>query len=565
MFLKRLMVHRDSEIIRDVSFRKGVNLIVDETKTTSNKESGNNVGKTTVLRAIDYCLGGSGTNIYKDTEFKGETNHAIEKFLSENNVVVSLTLKSDLDDESSNEIEIRRNFLKRSNKVQEINGENVTNKDFNPKLKWLIFGSSSDKPTFRQIISKNVRDEKDRLENVVRVLHSTTKQEEYEALYLFWFGLDVTDADRKQRLLSQRKVEENLQTRLKKDATLSQVNQLLLVVDRNIEELEQKRKKLNINERYEEEVDELNKVKSAINTTGTLLSRLSLRESLIKESSDELDNEISNIDIDKIRALYEEAESLIPDLQKTFEETVTFHNQMIHEKKKYIANELPSLKERIGEEKEKLRGLREKEDELTEKLRKSSGIGDLEEVVYELNSYYERKGNLEEQKRVWEDTLDRLKRIDVEIEEINAGIASLDKKITEKISEFNKYFSEMSRRLYGEQFVLNPEKTEKGYDLRIGSVSGNPGTGKKKGQIAAFDLAYIQFADMNQVDCLHFVLHDQVENVHDNQITNLFADIVENMNCQYVAPVLVDKLPGDVDVEKYKILSLSQDDKFFRI
>ena len=60
MFLKRLDIQNNDSIIRSINFHKGINLIIDETQTSDKKESGNNVGKTTVLRLIDFCLGGKG-------------------------------------------------------------------------------------------------------------------------------------------------------------------------------------------------------------------------------------------------------------------------------------------------------------------------------------------------------------------------------------------------------------------------------------------------------------------------------------------------------------------------
>ena len=78
-------------------------------------------------------------------------------------------------------------------------------------------------------------------------------------------------------------------------------------------------------------------------------------------------------------------------------------------------------------------------------------------------------------------------------------------------------------------------------------------------------MAYIKFADELGIPCLHFVLLDQIENVHSNQITNLFTEIVNEVNAQYVLPVLKDKLPQDLDVSMLEVLSLSQDDKLFGI
>ena len=58
MFLKSLRIENNGGIIRDIQFNAGLNLIVDETPTEQLQSTGNNVGKTTVLRLIDVCLGG---------------------------------------------------------------------------------------------------------------------------------------------------------------------------------------------------------------------------------------------------------------------------------------------------------------------------------------------------------------------------------------------------------------------------------------------------------------------------------------------------------------------------
>ena len=56
-----------------------------------------------------------------------------------------------------------------------------------------------------------------------------------------------------------------------------------------------------------------------------------------------------------------------------------------------------------------------------------------------------------------------------------------------------------------------------------------------------------------------------METVHSNQISSLFAKVVEESNCQYVMTMLKDKLPTDMDVSPYVVLTLSQTDKLFRI
>ena len=73
MYLKRLTIETPEKTIRDMEFYSGLNLIIDDTKDISTKTTGNNVGKTTVLKLIDFCLGADSKIIYTDTENKKNT------------------------------------------------------------------------------------------------------------------------------------------------------------------------------------------------------------------------------------------------------------------------------------------------------------------------------------------------------------------------------------------------------------------------------------------------------------------------------------------------------------
>ncbi len=564
MFLKKLTISNGLELIRDIQFHKGLNLIIDETKTIDRRESGNNVGKTTVLRLIYYCFGGDGKNIYKDPEFKEKTNTQIERFLKNNNIIISMTLKDDLESPRSREIEIRRNFLSQKDKILEINGEKQKVSEFQNNLKELIFASTHEKPKLKQIIAKNIRDENNRIAFAVKVLNPFTTVEEYESLYLFWLGIELDTSARKQQLLRDQTIENNLLNRLKREVTLSQLEQSLIVVKRTIDDLTEKKNSFCVNKKYEQDFEKLNRIKFQINKLSTSLSSMELRRDLIAASKTELENEVSSVKGQQIMAMYKEAKFLIPELQKSFEDTIKFHNLMIKMKMEYITNEIPTLESELAATKRKVSELLAQEKKLARELNKLGVVDELQGIIADISKAHEKKGTIEEQRRLWKYSEARLDEISTELNEINAGIASKDGIIQKRVAEFNKYFSEMSNKLYGEQFVLSADKEDRGYQLRISSLSGNLGTGKKKGQIAAFDLAYIQFADAYDIKCLHFILQDQFENIHGNQINSLLTEIVAEVNCQYILPVLRDKLPDDIEVDRYEILSLSQSDKLFR-
>jgi len=564
MFLKNLKIQNGQLLIRNITFIKGVNLIIDETKSDNKIKSGNNVGKTTVHRLIDFCLGGDGGNIYKDPEFKKDYNSQIEKFLTNDNIIITLILKEDLSINDSLEIVIRKNFLKNKKKIQEINGEKYSDEDFRKKLKELIFKSNIDKPPFRYIISKNIRYEKSKLINTVKVLHPHATNSDYESLYLFWLGIEA-DND-KSLLIKNKKNEEDFQKRLRKDSDKNHIEQALPIVKRQIEELSKIKEGLDLNQSYSSDISNLNNLKSNINKLSTEVSVLELRKNLILESKSDLESEFSKIDSQIVKNLYEEAKVLLPQIQKTFEETIEFHNQMTAQKIKYITHELPNLEKDLLDKKNKISKLLDDEDFLTNKLKKSSIIENIEILIKDLNKAYENKGKLEEQERLWIESEKRLEEINYKLNNINNFINSKEDLIRERITLFNNFFPDISEKLDGEKFLLSSAKNNDGFELVIRDINGNLGTGKKKVQIASFDIAYIKFADSLNIKCLHFILHDQIENIHGNQIFNLLTEIVNKSNCQYILPVLKDKLPDDLLINDNQfILKLSQDEKLFKI
>ncbi|TOK91684.1 hypothetical protein CGI07_24485, partial [Vibrio parahaemolyticus] len=72
------------------------NLVVDE---SDGQVTGNSVGKTTVLKLIDFCLGAKPKIIYEDPENKKEIYSLVKGYLVDNNVSIFLYLSENLDDE----------------------------------------------------------------------------------------------------------------------------------------------------------------------------------------------------------------------------------------------------------------------------------------------------------------------------------------------------------------------------------------------------------------------------------------------------------------------------------
>ena len=71
------------------------------------------------------------------------------------------------------------------------------------------------------------------------------------------------------------------------------------------------------------------------------------------------------------------------------------------------------------------------------------------------------------------------------------------------------------------------------------------------------------YAKKYDIPCLNFLLTDKKELMSDNQLLAI-GKVVEEENIQFVASILKDKLPDDLQDKRYYIVELSEHDKLFR-
>lgn len=298
MFIEKLIISNSSEIIREINFSTGLNLIIDDTPVEDDKSTGNNVGKTTVLKLIDFCLGAKGNIIYTDTENKKETYDVVKNFLIDEEIEITLILTENLNDPNAKRLKIQRNFLQHTNAVRKINGKTVLDKDFEDELeKNIMPGKDVEKPTFRQVISHNIRYRDDSINNTLKTLDKFTSAVEYETLYLYLLGCTFNEGAKKQALVTKINQEKTFKERLEKKQTKTTYEIALDLVDGEIAALNEKKASFNLNETLEQDLEELNIVKYNINKTSALISKLEIRKNLIEESRRDLEQSISHIDL----------------------------------------------------------------------------------------------------------------------------------------------------------------------------------------------------------------------------------------------------------------------------
>lgn len=570
MFIKKLIISNPTEIIRDIEFSSGLNLIIDDTPSDDTKSTGNNVGKTTVLKLVDFCLGAKANTIYSDTENKKEVYDVVKKFLVDNEIEITLILTENLDNPKAKQLEIKRNFLKNKKTIRTINGKTILDKDFEDELeKCIMPDKEAEKPTFRQIISHNIRYKDESINNTLKTLDKFTTDIEYETLYLYLMGCTFNEGAKKQLLVSKMKQEETFRERLEKKQTKTTYEIALALLDDEIDALHERKSSFNLNETLEQDLEQLNIIKYNINKISALMSKLEIRKSLIEDSQRELEQSISHIDLQQLRLLYNEVSQNVANVQKTFEDLVAYHNNMVLEKMKFISQELPELIDKLKGSREELAVLLKQEKELTDKVAKGDSFEELEKVIFELNEKYRVKGE-------YESIIAQLNEVEENINDLNSQIENIDNYLfsddfeillKEQVKKFNKLFSGISQELYGEKYALTfkKETNKNGQQFyKFNAFNANMSSGKKQGEILCFDLAYLLFAEEEQLPCLHFLLNDKKELMHDNQLIKV-AEFAQSQEIQLVISILKDKLPIAVLDKAHIAVELSQKEKLFKI
>ncbi|MGG7468316.1 hypothetical protein [Chryseobacterium arthrosphaerae] len=548
--------------IRKIKFnKKGLSLIIDNTPANViDSKSGNNVGKTTFLRSIDFCLGSDGKNLFQDKETKND-NVEVKDFLHNNKVIFELELLRN----DGSIIKLQRSLVNEFDFfIDNIKQSNL--KTYNLELNKIFFGiSDTGKLSFRNLIKKFVRADEFSESNLIRTQGHYKNDNDYEAIYLFLLGFPNVSlvSERLQVSNELKRINKELKN-LKYKSELPKLEIRLFQIEESISVTENNISNYNLEETYTELLKKLNDVKDTSVKINNEIANLDMKISLSIKSKEELLSSKKNIDPRAIENLYNEAKILIPNLQKKFEEVLAFHNSMVENKIEYINNHLAKLTQRKESLIKEVSPLLKEQSHILRLLDKKGSFDDLIAIREELNLLFEDKGKIEFEIDRINNLLDLKSQLEERYETISSEFSIFLHSFNENIQNiFNKYFKDFTLKTHGEQIYLFYNDQTGKFDFD--NIKGNVGDGYKKTDIIAFDLSFINYYYQLGFDYPRFSIHDKIEIIHKNQLKILF-DITEDIEGQFIVSILRDRISflGDKFIKDKGILELSQDDKFFR-
>lgn len=557
----------NGQVMREVVFHKGANLIVDAYESDRH----NKVGKTTFLKLIDVLLGANGKDrLYKDDE-TNSVNEELRDIIKEKRVVGEMTLVNSFERPSSQNVELKVELFPRGKYFFE--GEKVSANRYRELLGETLFAVNSNKPTFRQLIKSFVRISLSGDDySFLRTLTSASIAD-YRAVYNYLF--DISDSELDARLAELNRELNKLKESAKQYRRLAgiedeeQLIQVGVALERECQRVESRLGDLFDADEFKANRETIEEARSQYVRLCSDLAEIEFRMERNAECIERARKEIARqADLSLSRSFYEEVRSLIPSVNKTFEDMVEFNRAL-------CKNEITYFQE-VGAELESERvGIQAKlttfsvENSRFLSLLDGEAMNEYEALLGECMLLHQEMGRNTEVLSTLQGYDGRIKTLESQIASLSDGGEERESSISshqDRMNSFNNYFTPMANAVNGERPILTYSTATDKFPVAITDLNGSS-TGTCKSLLAVYDLSYQEFAIANKIEAPRFVVQDVVENVEGEDLKKI-VDIANSINCQFIVAVLKEKLdssriPQDAQ-DSMCILELSKQDKLFQ-
>ena len=552
MYLKYLSIKdKDNNPIQHVEFKKGINIIKGEKSNNTSNTKTNSLGKTTLLRCVDFCLAGKWSSFVFDKELKDTKNNTVFNFLKETLPSFELVLADTLENKVTKTLKITRSLTINQKAKKEtsffstnnfINGELVSEAIFEEKIKKMLFDFQGDKPSLRQLTPKFIRTSDHQISNIIKYLHPSTSSFEYELLHLFLFDFPKMDI-----IHERTNIEHTIGS---KSQEFKYLNNTLSTGKREINdvkkiellELKSKYDSFQISKEYDHENDALNKIQEKINKTKAHINELLLDKDVWEKRLAEMLSKSNSIDTQTIEYIYKEAQIYNIDIQKKFEETVIFHQKMIENEVEFIKKSVSKSKEAINSLELEHAKLAEEYSVLLNQLAKTGSLTEYTNLGHQINELTKEIAETESLISQREKTSEELASLKQQFNNLTIKIEDILEKMRIKITIFNRYFSEYSKILTDDSYYIVVNKDKLQHFTLIPSCERNDsniGDGSKQSVIIAFDLAYVSFANDHTINLTrpHFFTQDKIE-IIDVNILDRLINLINRVDCKFIFPII---------------------------
>lgn len=547
-------VRCSSTTFKPITFTKGFNVILaDRISESTDKDSRNGLGKTTLLEIIHFCLG-AGT--------KPNAGLRIEQ-LQDWTFFLDLTLGGKDVTISRNTTDFGRVFVEGDFAGWPISPERddtgqkffLKINDWNLILGKLMFGlpvvtNKKYAPTFRSLISYFIRHGHAFEDPFKHYPQQATWDIQVNNAYLL--GLNWEYASDFQLLKDQKATIDNLETASKEGILplyLGSQGELEAEKIRFEEQIKKADVQLSTFRVHPQYLDLQEKAASITDEIHEITNKLIINKKIFQKYQENLVEE-NDVSVQQVKKIYSDAGLIFPNnLLTSLDNTLEFHKTIVSNRKTYLTSELDRLTRRIEHDKQEIERLSDERAKLFQILKTHGALEEytlLQKRVLDLKQQIDTiKGRIEIIKKI-----DQGKStLKIQREELlQKSRQDLEERETQK-KDAIRLFNQNSEYLYANPGILSIDVKDTGYKLAVEiQRSRSQGIGNMK--IFCYDLMLIQ--NLSHAECSpDFLIHDSMifDGVDERQVAKameLAYQESETGDFQYICALNSDIIPyGD--------------------
>jgi uncharacterized protein YydD (DUF2326 family) len=548
-------IRSSSPTFKPVIFKKGFNVILaDKMSESTDKDSRNGLGKTTLLGIIHFCLG---ANVKPNTGLRIEQLKDWTFFLDLTFGEKEFTISRNTTDFGRVYIEGDCSDWSISPEKDETNDGKLFLKisDWNLTLGQLMFGLPVNvhkkyAPTFRSLISYFIRHGHGAFEDPFKH-HSQQLTWDIQVNNAYLLGLNWEYASDFQLLKDQKGLIDNLE-KASKEGILSlylgsqgELEAEKIRFEEQIKKSESQLKSFKVHPQY---IDLQEKAATLTDEIHEITNKLIINQKLLKKYQETIVEE-NDVSVAQVKKIYSDAGLIFTDnLLTSLDNTIEFHKTIVTNRKAYLTSELDNLARYIEHEKQEIERLSDERAKLFQILKTH---GALEEYTL----LQKRVLDFKQQIDTIQSRIELIKKIDqgkstlkIQREELlQKSRRDLDERVAQKKNAI-QLFNQNSEYLYANPGILSIDVTDTGYKFGVDiQRSRSQGIGYMK--IFCYDLMLIQ--NLALAKCTpKFLIHDSsiFDGVDDRQVAKaieLAYQESQNNDFQYICALNSDRIPND--------------------
>jgi uncharacterized protein YydD (DUF2326 family) len=556
-----IAVRANKPSFREVKFTRGFNVILAErTKESSDKESRNGLGKTTLIEIIHFCLGadaveGEGLIVdqLRDWVFTIDITLRNKKFsisrsINDNDLVKVDGDFSDWPIKPSYSEEGKFYFVKIV--------------EWKKILGFLMFDMPLDlsekyHPTFRSLISYFIRRGPSAFHDPFKN-YSQQRTYDVQVNNSFLLGLNWEYASQIQILKDKEKVLQDLKFAASQGLltdfmdSKGELESIKFSLEERTKELEKQLTSFKVHPQYYHISSEANKITKQIQL---IFNDINISQRILQNYNDSFLAE-KDTSLEKIKKVYTEAGMLFPEsVQKNIQDVIQFHEKLIVNRKKYLEEEILRIERLIDVQKIEIEKLSNKKSELLNILKTHGALDEymkLQDMLTRLKTELEEIENRIQNFVRFTEGSSNLK---IEREELLKKIRRDYEERSEIIKKAILIFNKNSQSLYSEPGTLSVDIMDTGYKFKI-DIKREKSQGIEYMKTFCYDLMLIELR-AKIPDSPGFLVHDSsiFDGVDERQIAKsmeLAADKSEHEGFQYICTINSDNIPYNDFSKEFK-------------